>query len=128
MKKIVIVFGRVYMGGTTEVAKMIGLGLAEKGYHVEFLILDKKAPGKDSLEESKIMIHQVTKPAFESWTSYLKRVGQILSKYDGVIINGSFARVAHAALVCVCPRFAMVGANAFRWGVARLGVVVFPPP
>ncbi len=108
MKKIVIVFGRVYMGGTTEVAKMIGLGLAEKGYHVEFLILDKKAPGKDSLEESKIMIHQVTKPAFESWTSYLKRVGQILSKYDGVIINGSFARVAHAALEFTNPHVAII--------------------
>lgn len=108
MKKIALVFGRVYMGGTTEVAKMIGMGLAEKGYDVEFLILDKKAPGKDSLEESGFTIRQVIKPVFESWTFYLKKIGQIFSSYDGLIINGSFARIAHAALEFTDPKVAVI--------------------
>ena len=59
---------------------------------------------------------------------YLCDVGRPLDAPPFELAECVGAGVAHAALVCVCPRFAMVGANTFRWGVARLGVVVFPPP
>lgn len=96
------------MGGTTEVAKMVGDEFSKLGYSVDFIILDKKSPGLSSLEKLSLPIIRKYKKITQSWTSYSKEVGYLFSKYDGLILNGSFARVAHAALEFTRPETAVI--------------------
>lgn len=60
MKKIAITLGRVYSGGTTEVARILGTELDKRGYQVDYWLLDEKASGKPSIEETGLPVYHVT--------------------------------------------------------------------
>jgi|GEM_PF-1824391 Glycosyltransferase len=96
-KKVAIAMGRVYAGGTTEVARLLGVELVRRGYEVDYWLFDPKAPGKESLEETGLPIFHWTRGEFR-WSEYIEKVGAALGGYDFVILNGSFAKIAFAAL------------------------------
>lgn len=133
MKKIAIALGRVYPGGTTEVARILGGELAKRGYQVDYWLLDEKAPGKKSIEETGLPVYHVTqKKLGMKWSHFIEKIGEDLSKYDILILNGSFAKVAFAALELLpdktqvislhhyieADRLEPIVMNSERWNVA----------